>query len=90
MVPTKPVTEAASARFKLDKIYKRKAIVHRCDRFLELSAKHALALVKSKDPRLCDIVFEFDRIRGSKWKCFGVARSSYFDHKLQKEGLTWS
>jgi hypothetical protein len=71
----------------LDKVYRRKAIMKNCDGFWELSTSHALVLVKAHDPAFCDIVFEFARVSGSKWRCFGVARSSYFADKLAKIGI---
>lgn len=68
----------ASSRFKLNKVYRRKEIVGNCHKFIE-TGDTAAALVKAHAEPFCDVVFEFAKVSGAKFRCFGVGRADRFN-----------
>lgn len=64
----------ASNRFQIDHVYRRKRIVANCEQFTEKDDR-AVAIVKAHAEPFVDVAFDFQRVSGAKWKCFGVGRA---------------
>ena len=64
-------------RFRIDRVYRRKQIVANSDKFVE-TGDTAAALVKAHAPPFGDVVYEFVKVSGAKYRCFGVGRADCF------------
>jgi hypothetical protein len=69
------MTHENSVPFVIDRTYRRRFILSACSRFWRTKSGW-MALVKPKDGRFVDVVYEFvQQGQSNKFKCFGVGRA---------------
>jgi hypothetical protein len=72
--------------FKIDRIYRRKQIVAKSRQFKEVG-EYAACIVEPFAPGWNEIAYEFAKVSGNKFKCFGCGRPEYAPKKYGLEVL---
>ncbi len=74
--------------FRIDRVYKLTRIKAESSAVVYPKEGILMAKVESKRPGRIAVVFEFVRVSGAKWKCFGVGRfdrvAHHFPESLDK------